>query len=55
MEGVIDDCKGEFIRHYTVDKRMAKLSTSDGLMQSVVELLQTNFAENQRGILIHEA
>ncbi|KAL2017093.1 hypothetical protein VTK56DRAFT_2616 [Thermocarpiscus australiensis] len=53
--GVIDDCQGEFIRHYTLDKSMTKTSTSDVLMQSIGELLQKNFAENQKNILIKEA
>lgn len=52
---VVDDCKGQFIRHYTLDKAMAKTSASDALMQSVAELLQRNFAENSRDILIEEA
>lgn len=52
---VVDNCKGQFIRHYTLDKAMAKTSASDALIQSVAELLQRNFAENSRDILIEEA
>ncbi|KAL2131180.1 hypothetical protein VTI74DRAFT_5446 [Chaetomium olivicolor] len=52
--GVIDDCRGEFIRHYTLDKLMAKTSTSDVLMQSIGELLQKNFAENQKALVMKE-
>ncbi|KAK4235611.1 hypothetical protein C8A03DRAFT_36534 [Achaetomium macrosporum] len=52
--GIIDDCKGEFIRHYTLDKPAAKASTGDVLMQSMSELLQKNFATNQQNLLIKE-
>ncbi|GAB1312579.1 Nucleotide-diphospho-sugar transferase domain-containing protein [Madurella fahalii] len=51
---VVDDCKGEFVRHYTLDKEMAKSSTGDVLMQSMAELLQRNYAENHKNILIEE-
>ncbi|KAK4148458.1 hypothetical protein C8A00DRAFT_38973 [Chaetomidium leptoderma] len=51
---VVDDCKGEFVRHYTLNKGTAKTSTSDALMQSMGELLQKNFANNHRNILIEE-
>lgn len=51
---VVDDCHGEFIRHWTLDKDKAKMSTSDAVMQSLVELLQKNFAENHRNIVIEE-
>ncbi|KAL2135709.1 hypothetical protein VTI74DRAFT_7226 [Chaetomium olivicolor] len=52
---VIDDCKGEFIRHYTLDKNMAKTSTADVLMQSITGLLQKNFAQHNATILVEEA
>jgi len=52
--GVIDDCKGEFIRHYTIDKNMAKTSTGDAIVQTMGELLQKNFAATRHSMLIEE-
>ncbi|KAH8912504.1 hypothetical protein BR93DRAFT_81816 [Coniochaeta sp. PMI_546] len=51
---VVDNCKGEFIRHYTLEKTLTKTSASDVLMQSIAELLQRNFAENHKYILVEE-
>ncbi|KAK3385930.1 hypothetical protein B0H63DRAFT_394255 [Podospora didyma] len=52
--GVIADCKGEFIRHHTIDKNMAKTSTGDAVMQSMGELIQKNFARNKEDLFIEE-
>ena len=53
--GIVDDCKGEFIRHYTINKPSAKTSTADAMMQAVAELLQQNYVENHASMLIDEA
>ncbi|KAK3306353.1 uncharacterized protein B0T15DRAFT_527022 [Chaetomium strumarium] len=52
--GIIDDCQGEFVRHYTLDKEMTKTSTSDTLVQSIGELVQKNFAMHRASLLIEE-
>jgi hypothetical protein len=52
--GIIDDCQGEFVRHYTLDKNITKTSTSDALVQSMAGLLQENFARHRASLLIGE-
>ncbi|KAL2020107.1 hypothetical protein VTK56DRAFT_8911 [Thermocarpiscus australiensis] len=52
--GVIDDCQGDFVRHYTLNKGGSKASTSDVLMQSLSEVLQKNFEKNHKMMLIEE-
>ncbi|KAK4107464.1 hypothetical protein N656DRAFT_720002 [Canariomyces notabilis] len=42
---VVDDCKGEFMRHFTVDKNLAKDSTANVLLQGIAEVLQVNFLQ----------
>lgn len=54
QEWVVDDCKGQFVRHYTVDKSLAKTSTVNALMQNVVELLQKQFAVDRKNMVIEE-
>ncbi|KAJ4294909.1 hypothetical protein N0V88_005148 [Collariella sp. IMI 366227] len=51
---VIDDCKGEFFRHFTMDKGVVKTSTADVLMQTITGLIQKNFVKNNASILVEE-
>ncbi|KAK4183009.1 hypothetical protein QBC35DRAFT_508937 [Podospora australis] len=52
--GVQDDCQGEFMRHYTLDKNAAKTSVGNAVMQSMGDLLQANWAKNHGNLLIEE-
>ncbi|KAL2264232.1 hypothetical protein VTK26DRAFT_64 [Humicola hyalothermophila] len=52
--GVVDDCQGEFIRHYTINKGQAKTSTAETLMQTVGELLQKDWARLSDKLLVEE-
>jgi hypothetical protein len=43
----IDDCKGNFIRHYTIGKEFVKEASNDVVTQAMVEVMQKNLLSNQ--------
>ncbi|SPQ24333.1 1b9475cd-0b24-40d6-9a9f-b8ec0922850a [Thermothielavioides terrestris] len=56
-ETIIDDCRGEFTRHYPgcgSHKDILKTNTADAIVQSLGELLQKKFELNQERILVEE-
>ncbi|KAF2714947.1 hypothetical protein K504DRAFT_421242 [Pleomassaria siparia CBS 279.74] len=52
---VIDNCRGQFVRHHTIDKSMAKDNVADVMMQSVSEILQKTFLKHEEQYFIKGA
>lgn len=52
---IIDDCRGLFIRHLTIDKSWAKTNVNDVIMQTLAEIMQKTFRDNKEEFFINEA
>jgi hypothetical protein len=46
-ERIMSDCRGQFIRHHTLDKAMTKTSTESAVMQGMADLLQRELLSNK--------
>lgn len=51
---ITEDCRGNFIRHYTIDKAETIHATGLGILQSVVELVRKDLVSKQRTYRIDE-
>ncbi|KAK0717390.1 hypothetical protein B0T26DRAFT_740805 [Lasiosphaeria miniovina] len=51
---VIDDCQGEFVRHYTLDKGMARASVTEAIAQTISEVVQRNLLKTREWFFIEE-
>jgi hypothetical protein len=54
IDKIKSDCRGQFLRHFTVNKEQVKPSTSNALVQPLAEMMQKTFAQNRKELWIKE-
>ncbi|PVH92451.1 hypothetical protein DM02DRAFT_699918, partial [Periconia macrospinosa] len=51
---ITSDCRGQFVRHHTVDKAMTKTSTDLAMLQTLTQLIQLTLKNHQADVMIEE-
>lgn len=51
---IISDCRGQFVRHHTIDKDMTKTDTGNSMAQLLAEIMQKTLVQNKDKYLVNE-
>lgn len=51
---IISDCRGQFLRHHTVDKELTKTAHANAVMQNLAEVMQKNLLANTETMWVKE-
>lgn len=51
---ILSDCKGQFIRHHTIDKGMTKTDTGNAMIQSLAEIMQKTLLQTKQEVWVNE-
>ncbi|PSN73463.1 hypothetical protein BS50DRAFT_569000 [Corynespora cassiicola Philippines] len=52
---ITSDCNGNFVRHHTLDKELAKYSASNSVMQSLSQVLQKTLLRQQQTLYVNQS
>jgi hypothetical protein len=51
---IVSDCKGQFLRHHTVDKELTKTAHSNAVLQNLAQMMQKSLLANAGEMWVKE-
>lgn len=51
---ILNDCKGQFVRHHTIDKGLTKTAHANSVLQNLAEVMQKDLLANAETVWVKE-